>query len=61
MRHPEPNVYLVGMNSHGHAPTDRVELVPPELGVCGGAGVFDAPEDQKGGCDVTIGLVPGVR
>lgn len=29
----------------------RVELVLPETGVCGGAGVFDAPdEDQAGGC-----------
>jgi thioredoxin reductase len=30
---------------------DRVELVLPETGVCGGAGVFDqAAEDQDGGC-----------
>ncbi|MFJ9732412.1 NAD(P)-binding domain-containing protein [Streptomyces sp. NPDC101171] len=29
---------------------DRVELVLPETGVCGGAGLFDAPEtDQTGG------------
>lgn len=30
---------------------DRVELTLPETGVCGGAGLFDAPEaDQGGGC-----------
>jgi hypothetical protein len=30
---------------------DRVELTLPETGVCGGAGLFDAPEsDQSGGC-----------
>jgi thioredoxin reductase len=30
---------------------ERVELVLPETGVCGGSGVFDAPaEDQAGGC-----------
>jgi thioredoxin reductase len=30
---------------------ERVELVLPETGVCGGAGLFDAPaEDQGGGC-----------
>ncbi|WP_026197870.1 NAD(P)-binding domain-containing protein [Sciscionella marina] len=30
---------------------ERVELVLPETGVCGGAGVFDAPaEEQAGGC-----------
>lgn len=28
---------------------DRVELTLPETGVCGGAGLFDAPEDQAGG------------
>lgn len=28
----------------------RVELVLPETGVCGGSGVFDAPEDAAGGC-----------
>ncbi|WP_434444053.1 FAD-dependent oxidoreductase [Lentzea sp. E54] len=92
LRHPEPNVYLVGMKSYGRAPTflsltgyeqvrsvvaaltgdheaaGRVELVLPETGVCGGAGVFDAPEEQKnsGGCcgtpeAVTIGLAPGAR
>lgn len=52
-----------------HEAAGRVELVLPETGVCGGAGVFDAPEEQKsGGCcetsetvDVTIGLAPSVR
>ncbi len=30
---------------------ERVELVLPETGVCGGAGVFDDPaQDQDGGC-----------
>ncbi len=31
------------------AAAERVELVLPETGVCGGAGVFDEPE-QSGGC-----------
>ncbi|RDI21479.1 FAD-dependent oxidoreductase [Lentzea flaviverrucosa] len=53
-----------------HEAAGRVELVLPETGVCGGAGVFDAPAEQKnsGGCcsapetvDVTIGLVPSAR
>lgn len=53
-----------------HESAGRVELVLPETGVCGGAGVFDAPEEQKngGGCcgapetvDVTIGLAPSAR
>jgi thioredoxin reductase len=94
LRHPEPNVYLVGMKSYGRAPTflsltgyeqarsvvaaiagdheaaGRVELVLPETGVCGGAGVFDASEDEKNsaGCcgapetvDVAIGLAPSAR
>ncbi|GAA3249832.1 NAD(P)-binding domain-containing protein [Pseudonocardia petroleophila] len=29
---------------------DRVELVLPETGVCGGAGLVDAPGDDAGGC-----------
>ncbi|MGM0347245.1 NAD(P)-binding domain-containing protein [Streptomyces sp. Adlamb9] len=44
---------------------DRVELALPETGVCGGAGLFDAPEaDQVGGCCtpvpalVQIGVAP---
>jgi len=33
------------------ASAERVELVLPETGVCGGAGVFDEPaQDQDGGC-----------
>lgn len=33
------------------AAAERVELVLPETGVCGGAGVFDEPaQDQTGGC-----------
>ena len=31
------------------AAAERVELVLPETGVCGGAGVFDEPEGAKGG------------
>ncbi|MFI6096147.1 FAD-dependent oxidoreductase [Lentzea sp. NPDC051213] len=85
LRHPESDVYLVGMKSYGRAPTflsltgyeqarsvvaaiagdheaaGRVELVLPETGVCGGAGVFDAPSEDQGGCcaaPVTIGLAP---
>ncbi|MFC3890401.1 FAD-dependent oxidoreductase [Lentzea rhizosphaerae] len=53
-----------------HESAGRVELVLPETGVCGGAGVFDAPEEQKnsGGCcsapetvNVTIGLASSAR
>ncbi|NGY61221.1 lysine N(6)-hydroxylase/L-ornithine N(5)-oxygenase family protein [Lentzea sp. NEAU-D13] len=51
-----------------HESAGRVELVLPETGVCGGAGVFDAPEEDRGGCcgapetvDVTIGLAPSAR
>ncbi|MGZ3145244.1 FAD-dependent oxidoreductase [Lentzea chajnantorensis] len=73
LRHPDPDVYLVGMKSYGRAPTflaltgyeqvrsvvariagdheaaGRVELVLPETGVCGGAGVFDAPAGECSG------------
>nr|QEO75047.1 hypothetical protein [uncultured bacterium] len=51
-----------------HEAAGRVELVLPETGVCGGAGVFDAPAEQKNGCcgspvtvDLSIGLVPSAR
>ncbi|UVS79832.1 NAD(P)-binding domain-containing protein [Actinokineospora sp. UTMC 2448] len=33
-----------------HAAAERVELVLPETGVCGGAGLFDVAEEQPGGC-----------
>jgi thioredoxin reductase len=33
-----------------HAAAGRVELVLPETGVCGGAGVFDDAEQDQGGC-----------
>ncbi|GAA3549284.1 NAD(P)-binding domain-containing protein [Nocardioides daeguensis] len=33
-----------------HKAAARVELVLPDTGVCGGAGVFDAPEAAGGGC-----------
>ncbi|ANZ39641.1 flavoprotein [Lentzea guizhouensis] len=51
-----------------HESAGRVELVLPETGVCGGAGVFDAPAEEKNGCcgapeavEVSIGLAPGAR
>ncbi|MFI7679206.1 NAD(P)-binding domain-containing protein [Actinophytocola sp. NPDC049390] len=33
-----------------HEAAERVELVLPETGVCGGAGVFDEPAQSQGGC-----------
>lgn len=33
-----------------HEAAARVELVLPDTGVCGGAGVFDDPESAAGGC-----------
>lgn len=36
-----------------HAAAARIELSLPDTGVCGGAGVFDAPEDQAGCCGPT--------
>ncbi|MGQ0838187.1 NAD(P)-binding domain-containing protein [Actinokineospora sp.] len=33
-----------------HEAAARVELVLPETGVCGGAGLFDEPADDAGGC-----------
>lgn len=33
-----------------HEAARRVELVLPDTGVCGGAGLFDDPEDSGGGC-----------
>lgn len=51
-----------------HESAGRVELVLPETGVCGGAGVFDAPAEEKNSCcgapetvGVTIGLAPSAR
>ncbi|KJK46630.1 flavoprotein [Lentzea aerocolonigenes] len=50
-----------------HESAARLELVLPETGVCGGAGVFDATEQASGCCgapepvDVTIGLAPSAR
>ncbi|WP_439659492.1 FAD-dependent oxidoreductase [Lentzea sp. HUAS TT2] len=53
-----------------HEAAGRVELVLPETGVCGGAGAFDAPDEQtnEGGCcgspehgELTIGLAPSAR
>jgi thioredoxin reductase len=33
-----------------HAAAGRVELVLPDTGVCGGAGLFDDPDGAEGGC-----------
>ena len=33
-----------------HEAAARVELVLPDTGVCGGAGVFDEPDTAGGGC-----------
>lgn len=47
-----------------HEAAARVELVLPDTGVCGGAGVFDDPESAGGGCcapapeTIQIGRVP---
>ncbi|MDP3890381.1 NAD(P)-binding domain-containing protein [Nocardioides sp.] len=44
-----------------HEAAARVELVLPDTGVCGGAGVFDDPESAGGGCctPATTGLEIG--
>lgn len=45
----------------------RVELTLPDTGVCGGAGVFDAPEDSAGSCCapapqlIQLGTAPASR
>jgi hypothetical protein len=33
-----------------HEAAQRVDLVLPDTGVCGGAGVFDEPTGDAGGC-----------
>jgi thioredoxin reductase len=33
-----------------HESAGRVELVLPDTGVCGGSGLFDAPQEADGGC-----------
>ena len=33
-----------------HEAAARVELVLPDTGVCGGAGLFDDPDSAGGGC-----------
>ena len=33
---------------------ERVELVLPETGVCGGAGLFDQSKPSEGGCCGTL-------
>ncbi|GGF50727.1 putative secreted protein [Microbacterium sorbitolivorans] len=48
-----------------HEAAERVDLVLPDTGVCGGAGLFDAPEETTGGgcCAVTpvgIDLTPAL-
>lgn len=47
-----------------HEAAARVELTLPDTGVCGGSGLFDAPEPAAGGCCgapqlVTLGTAPG--
>ena len=47
-----------------HEAAARVELTLPDAGVCGGSGLFDAPEPAAGGCCVgpqlvTLGAAPG--
>lgn len=49
-----------------HEGAERVDLVLPDTGVCGGAGLFDAPEETTGGgcCAVTpaaVELAPAGR
>ena len=82
LKHPESDLYLVGMKSYGRAPTflamtgyeqvrsvtaalagdheaaARVELVLPDTGVCGGAGLFDDPDGASGGCCATPAAGP---
>lgn len=41
-----------------HEGAQRVELVLPDTGVCGGAGLFDAPEETAGGGCCTTGPAP---
>ncbi len=36
-----------------HEAAERVELVLPDTGVCGGAGLFDEPAGNEGGCCAT--------
>lgn len=41
-----------------HEAAARVELVLPDTGVCGGAGVFDDPDSAGGGCCASSAPVP---
>lgn len=41
-----------------HEAAARVELVLPDTGVCGGAGVFDDPESAGGGCCTPAAAAP---
>lgn len=41
-----------------HEGAQRVDLVLPDTGVCGGAGLFDAPEETTGGSCCTVVPVP---
>ena len=43
-----------------HEAAARVELVLPDTGVCGGAGVFDDPDSAGGGCCAPASAIPGV-
>ncbi|KRB80487.1 flavoprotein [Nocardioides sp. Root190] len=44
-----------------HEAAARVELVLPDTGVCGGAGVFDDPESSGGGCCGPASPAPDVE
>lgn len=41
---------VVAQIAGDHEAAARIDLVLPDTGVCGGAGVFDAPEATSGGC-----------
>ena len=41
-----------------HEAAARVELVLPDTGVCGGAGLFDDPDSASGGCCATPADAP---
>lgn len=52
-----------------HEAAERVDLVLPDTGVCGGSGVFDAPDEQAGAGSccapapqlIQLGMAPAVR
>ncbi|MFB9904297.1 NAD(P)-binding domain-containing protein [Allokutzneria oryzae] len=48
---------IVAAIAGDHAAAERVELVLPETGVCGGSGVFDEPAETASGCCGPAGAV----